>query len=355
MGMGARWAQLNSTGSKVTRQQNQVDEPGATPPPAVDGPHDVISETTNSSIGGRRDGILRRITALQDQTLRTPCANHGADARHHRGAVTSVITMTQTGGTLRFSSPPVRGVALTVFFAPIEGLLLTSLAPLVAEVRKGFPVVKERFPEMPWAYEDLDDDEPFPLPDSNTFPFPYLSFANGSGHSINFQSDRFRLTWSFSDDEDYPGFDELMSQLGEHLDHFVRHIDNELGAQLAVSHVAVRYDNELGADASPAHVMLRAYGVNEGEFNLGSDALRLQEETFHATIPQFADERIEDVYLISRRLEDGTTLGLRSTARRLEPSNEDWRELLIAAHDNLIEVFRRVTSPAQKSQWGVIE
>lgn len=261
-------------------------------------------------------------------------------------------TMTHAGGTLRFTKPPVRGVSLTVFFAPIEGLLLTSLAPLVSEVKKGFPVVKERFAEMPWTFEDLDDDA-LPSLDDDAFPFPYLTFANGSGHAINFQNDRFRLTWSFSDGEGYPGFDALRTQLDDHLGLFVRHVAKEVGEDVKVSHVAVRYDNELGDDASPLDVMLRAYGIEAEQERRPSDASELKDATFHATVPRRAESRTEEVYVISRRVDTSTTLGLRSTSRRPEPSNGGWGDLLDAAHDNLINVFDSLTSRAQKAAWGV--
>jgi hypothetical protein len=46
--------------------------------------------------------------------------------------------------TLRLERPPVRVIALTVYYAQIKGPLLTKLAPLVADVKKGFAVVSER-------------------------------------------------------------------------------------------------------------------------------------------------------------------------------------------------------------------
>jgi hypothetical protein len=270
-----------------------------------------------------------------------------------RGGFTTVIIMTHPGGTLRFTKPPVRGVSLTVFFAPIEGLLLTSLAPLVSEVKKGFPVVKERFAEMPWIFEDLDDDE-VPNFDDDAFPFPYLTFANGSGQAINFQNDRFRLTWSFSDGDEYPGFEALRAQLDEHLSHFARHVAKEIGEGVAVSHVAVRYDNELGASVRPMDVMLRAYGIEAGAQSPSPHATDLKDATFHATVLRYAEGRAEEVYVISRHLDAGTTLGLRSTSRRPQPSKEGWGDLLDAAHDNLITVFDSLTTQVQKEKWGPI-
>lgn len=47
--------------------------------------------------------------------------------------------------TLRFERPSVRVIALTVYYAQIKGPLLKSLAPLVADVKKGCAVVSERF------------------------------------------------------------------------------------------------------------------------------------------------------------------------------------------------------------------
>lgn len=267
--------------------------------------------------------------------------------------VSTVRNMSIPGGTLRFERPPVRGVALTVYFAQIRGLLLTSLAPLVAEVKKDFPVVSERFAELPWKY-DTEDDAPIPLPEDDAFPFPYLSFGNGSGHAVNFQDDRFRLTWTFSDGADYPGFDELSRQLGVHLDTFAEHVRSEAGADVSISHVSVQYENQLGDTAAPIDIALRAHGV-QCDAVASETAQNVQEPTFHATMPFEFDGGTAEVYLLSRRDDNGTMLGLRSTARLPEPADTDWRALLHRAHDNLISTFDRATSMQQKTDWGIIE
>jgi uncharacterized protein (TIGR04255 family) len=259
--------------------------------------------------------------------------------------------MTISSDALRFSRPPVRSVSLAVFFDKIEGLKLTSLAPLVTEIKKRFPQVQERFAELPWVLEEDDDASDIVPP--GYLPFPYLSFANGSGQSINFQDDRFRVTWEFSDGADYPGFEDLRSDLQVHLRQFADHVATEVGSELATRHVRVRYDNDLGSSSSPSEVMLRSYGSDPVALETNSKGLTLVEPTFHATVPVEDDQVQTEVFVLAVEQESETRLTLRATARAVEGAELDCWGLLESAHSTLTGTFDQLSSDEQKQSWGV--
>lgn len=262
--------------------------------------------------------------------------------------------MSTSGDALRFSRPPVRSVSLTVFFDKIEGLKLTSLAPLVTEIKKRFPQVQERFAELPWVLEEADDDASDIVP-PGYLPFPYLSFANGSGQSINFQDDRFRVTWEFSDGADYPGFEDLKSDLQLHLRQFAEHVDSEVGSDLATRHVRVRYDNDLGTSATPLEVMLRSYGADARVLPSDEQGLPLTQPTFHATVPVKGSISNTEVFILAVEDDQLTRLTLRASTAGVAGSGSDCWTLLDTAHNTLTQTFDQLSSVDQKEIWGVTQ
>jgi uncharacterized protein (TIGR04255 family) len=252
---------------------------------------------------------------------------------------------------LRFDHPPVRSVSLTVYFEAVQGMLITSTGSIVEAIKSDFPIVVERFAELPWVLED-DEDADFEVPD---LPFPYLSFDNGSGHSVHFQDDRFRIQWAFTDGHGYPGFNVLREQLSEHFTLFEKQVQVLTGQSPRISHVQVRYDNPVDAPVT-LDVMLRAHGIDTMSGTPLVLSNPITDAVFHGTI-EFPSDRVKADVAIFASDGAGSASGrlrLLSRARLPKPLVGEWRDLLDQAHENLIVSFGRLTSAEQKTRWGII-
>lgn len=250
---------------------------------------------------------------------------------------------------LRFAAPPVRAVELTLLFDPAP-LMLTSLAPLVSELRRRFPTIVERFARVPWSVESASAEGVEYIPEgSDQLPFPWLTFANDEGHSIAFQDDRFQLRWEFGDDRGYPGYDTLRSDLETHFASFVAHTQSSTSVEVAVRRARAEYENSMPLDV-PWTVARLTFGAQGTAGDLLPDLVashtgggfHLEDDNIvtHVDFAAFADP-------------EDASLSLRSTSRFADDTGVDASlSLLDVAHRRLIECFDTLTTSEQQADWG---
>lgn len=255
---------------------------------------------------------------------------------------------------LRFSNPPVRDVELQVMFDRVDGLRITSVAALIEHFKADFPIADEKFNQFPWNDDESETEQASNteiFSDDSRFPFPWLTFEDGSGNSIQFQDDRFHLGWSFSADRHYPGFDELRANLLSRFDEFQSSVSVHTSKKVNVRKVCLKYGNA-AEGSTPFTVAALAFGAGEVDAP-GDPSLAMSMSMFRA-VAEFRDQGVEtSVQFIAG---EGRTpepyLGVISTATPSEP--EISLDMLIdTAHDRLTEVFSRLTTERQKTDWGL--
>lgn len=259
--------------------------------------------------------------------------------------------MSGSGDALSFSNPPVREVELSIFFQPIKGLKVTSIAGLVTAIQASFPDTTERFAFAPWNLDELDEEEQMSFRQAGYLPFPWLSFSNDEGMVIGFQSDRFSVQWEFSDGADYPGFAELRDRLLGHFTMFTSHVEEQTESKVLVSHARCEYVNDFG-DVSVLRIAALAEG-NELEFKAESP------DRSHGSIYN-RDFRWEEAEEAGSELElfafsppdDSTKVTIRSSTRTETPAEGLSNPLIERAHARLIEVFQLVSTDKQRDEWG---
>lgn len=259
--------------------------------------------------------------------------------------------MNEQGG-VKFSRPPVRTVVLTLFFEPLNSLLVSHLSPLRESLRDDYPIVDER-PPLPPQVSSRDSsatDDPFVI--------PYVSYSarNDSGH-IAVQSDRIMRAWSFSDADradDYPGFDKLLEGLISALEKLQSTVAQETGDTIVITGAECSYRNELPQSSSEQTLVgvttrwaLPYVDGNSASYTYAGLRLELQDpqdDGYRALIALDADEVGAPVLDISAKYEV------------LEPSadaKDDGLGKLTKAHDKVLSLFFDYTSEAMRANWGV--
>lgn len=255
-----------------------------------------------------------------------------------------------TEAELKFVSPPVRAVELTLFFRAVA-LKLTDLAPLAASLRKEFPNATERFQLAPWEWEENAPDSMPAFVEGGSFPFPWLTFSNEEGKSISFQDDRLVLRWEFGGGRDYPGYDRLVEQLAARFEEFKSHAEDKLGTGVEVLRARAEYDNEMPVFAAWS-VSKQAHGV------ASSDLPRRPAEMRSANAGgsyRFVTGawRTKVEYAATSR-EDSEQLSLRATTvAQNETLDELPFEALGEAHSHLLRCFTKLTTQEQHEMWGM--
>lgn len=252
---------------------------------------------------------------------------------------------------LRFKEPPVREVALTVFFDRITTLQTINLAKLRVAWLSAYPKVNEVPPRPPLRGERSFAE----FLGSNSFwPMPFTTFEDESGrHAIQLQADRFGIVWNFAKSgEGYPGYvklsDELMDRFGE----FKEVIAQELEEDVRVTDVDLEYTNEVEGFSPEQLVLgiLTNWQVDELSIERPSLAgLRL-----HYCTDVGSDDTTLDITvnpLFESAASDACNLELRVTSS--VSSQDEIVPRMNTAHDILIEKFLSVLNDEMRRRWGL--
>lgn len=256
-----------------------------------------------------------------------------------------VGTMSET--EIRFERPPVRAVELTLYFDEVP-LKLTNLAPLLSTLTMLFPVVEERFAQMPWVLEGSNEPSPFIEEGSTTFPFPWLSFSNDDGHSISFQGDRLQLRWEFEDERTYPGYIQLRRELEAELERFGKHVAASTDQTLQIRRARAEYENTM-----PTHiawiVAQRTRGLDENDAPEKLDGLARMSSGGQFAFEGDGLETLVDFAAVSH--DDSGRLSLRGTTTA-DGETLDPLGALDVAHGFLLDCFSTLTTSDQHDSWG---
>ncbi len=249
---------------------------------------------------------------------------------------------------LKFEYPPVRAVELSFFFAAVP-LKLTDLAPLVTTLRESFPHIEERFARVPWIYDSTPEVEPtFIEEGTSTFPFPWLTFSDESGHSVSFQDDRFILRWEFRDEHKYPGYESLAGALDRHFTNFRAFADQSTSTPLRVAQARAEYENSMPADVTWT-VTHQAFRQPTRSNPVPLDGLQ---STSAGGLFHFgSDEYTTHVEYSALGGRSNSTLSLRSTSVPLSQGVSSL-DALNEAHSHLEGCFAKLTSQEQRTEWG---
>ncbi|MGN6218605.1 MAG: hypothetical protein ACTHNQ_03805 [Microbacterium sp.] len=248
---------------------------------------------------------------------------------------------------LRFATPPVRAVELTIFFDAVP-LKLVSLTPLVSSLQTKFPHVSERFARMPWINEDAPNTAPaFLEEESERFPFPWLTFKDDQGRAVSFQDDRLLLRWEFETGREYPGFVALRADLGREFQSFVTHAEESTGGSVIVQRVRAEYENSIPERA--------AWTAAQQSFSVETDAPITPVPGLQAVNSGGLFHFTDDSYVTHveyAAFSDATdgSLSLRSTTHGDDAVAAF--DALDVAHSRLIECFATLTTKEQQEAWG---
>lgn len=251
---------------------------------------------------------------------------------------------------MKFKTPPVKTVVLTVYFEALETLQPIHLSMLRERWRDYYPSVGSLPPlrAHPHAGSGTtggDDNVP-------SWPFPYMIFATvDETEAIAIQNDRLIRTWGFSDGASYPGYQTLSRDLRQRLGEFAEVVKVELDRELTLTSSDCRYSNHLG-EADIADLLVGVASSWSGTSNGAAlDNVHYAGLRLHIDNP---DDPASHVYIDVDTYEDGAELEITSRYEIVVPEGDSSAELggLDKAHDALLGAFERFTSASMKSDWG---
>lgn len=239
---------------------------------------------------------------------------------------------------IRFDRPPVREVALTVYFASVDALSATALVPLLTMWQADYPTIEETFPERP-RRPDADGFRQLPA----RWPCPLVTASDGMGNSIAVQSDRITRRWAFREGR-YPGYSQLATELEPRLGE-LSELCGTLGAHLVLEGASCEYRNEIEGMTSRKQILgiLTGWTGQAPPPKSPADFLgmhlhfQVEECSVYATI-NGADHS------------EGLTMLLESET----DSGSENEKLggLERAHDALVTTFLQISSEEQQREWG---
>lgn len=142
----------------------------------------------------------------------------------------------------RFEEPPVREVALTIFFDRVPTLQSINLAKLRVRWANEYPKVSEVPPRPPLRGERAFAEY---LGTNSFWPMPFTAFTSTRGdRAIQIQSDRFGIAWRFDHaPKMYPGYEALSQELMMRFSEFREAILSELEQDVDPTDIDVEYTN----------------------------------------------------------------------------------------------------------------
>jgi uncharacterized protein (TIGR04255 family) len=255
----------------------------------------------------------------------------------------------------RFEAPPVREVALTIYFDPVRTMQTLTIAQLRVDWLDDYPKLSEAIPRLSWkdpstSFVDM-------LSGDAVWPMPLCEFINAAGDkAIQIQNDRFGIVWRFDGPPDsYPGHQILAEELLTRFGAFERLVAERMTASINVERVTIGYENYIDG-LTPQQLAIgiltnwsAEVGGNAGDAD--RCALRL------GYLP--GEDRRDTFVALNVRVDpcaefEGTapaaTLSLNAT-REIH----DVKELvsgLEETHAAIIEGFLKITTDDMKRQWG---
>lgn len=244
-----------------------------------------------------------------------------------------------TGTQARFVRPPVREVALTVFFPMVDALTVSSMLPLLAQWQKSYPEVEERFPDRP---RSLDPER---SPGSRLkLPCPMVTLSDTLGNSISVQGDRLVRRWAVNA-ETYPGFDSLAADLAERFSEFAEQC-RVLDVAVEPDGASCEYRNAIGNTSRQQAVGVLTDWQKQNEVQPVQPAAHFLGMHMH-----FHQDECSVYATINGADDDETTSLIIESETDALPGGESLGGL-VRAHDALVATFLRVTSSAQHAEWG---
>lgn len=247
---------------------------------------------------------------------------------------------------LKFRRPPVSDVFLTLYFEADSHIQGSHVAPLKMSWESELPLVQELAP-LPG---EMDSDGPTFLASGGQWPLPYTRYNSvSSDQAIAFQGDRFQLQWSFSDaaGDEYPGFEKLSEGLEKRYVEFKNVLD-QAGIILTIRGSECKYVNRiqgLSAGEVAVGVLTEWRGVpgsnlpKEGYVGVRLHACASEEKHRCSSFLQVDGDTGDSAHMtinVSRELDDEEKATLGG---------------LYDAHDELLDIFERFTSPEMHGQW----
>jgi uncharacterized protein (TIGR04255 family) len=252
---------------------------------------------------------------------------------------------------LRFKDPPVREVALTVFFDKISTLQTINLARLRVAWLDAYPNVKEVPPRPP-----LRGDRSFAefLGSNSFWPMPSTTFADESGrHAIQLQADRFGIVWNFAKfGEGYPGYMKLSAEVMSRFGEFKEVVAQELDENVKVTDVDLEYTNEVES-LSPEELVLGIL-TNWQASELSVERANLAGLRLHYCTNMKPDDTTLDITvdpLFESVANGGCTLEIKVTAS--VSSQDEVGSRMNSAHDVLVEKFLSILNDDMRRRWGL--
>lgn len=251
-----------------------------------------------------------------------------------------------------FTNPPVKAVALTVYFEPIVGLQVTHLSAFRQGLREAFPNSAEMPPLQP---VNRGNDETKLLPVNRSWPFPYVLYSAPNEESgVAVQNDRFVRSWAFSDEagSGYPGFEHLYTTMQEQFDRFAEVIRSEVQQEVILTGSEAFYANTL-PDMTDSDLLVGIATRWSGEPEQRTLKTRYSGIRLHLC----DDDDLEgcSINLAVDRDDDGVQLNIEVGYSLPEDGGDDGFELggLRHAHDHVITTFMNYTSAEMKEEWGM--
>ncbi|WDF33717.1 hypothetical protein PTW37_01950 [Arthrobacter agilis] len=247
---------------------------------------------------------------------------------------------------LRFATPPVKQVELTVYFRSDVTISASAIAPLNARWKSIYPSVAENPPLMS---EDVEDRFSFIGQTSSHWPIPFTRYTSEQERrSVAFQQDRFEVQWDFDDSEGspYPGFESLLQTLRTEFAAFTETL-KESSINLEVSGSRCHYENRLSG-MSAAELAVGILTGWRGVPDQQADESGYVGIRVHACPTK---DREDCSTLVAVDAQDDGDPSLAFFVSRKGPDN-DGLGGIARAHDELIDAFLRYTTDDQRNAWG---
>ncbi|MBW9207517.1 TIGR04255 family protein [Mumia sp. zg.B17] len=251
----------------------------------------------------------------------------------------------------RFAHPPVRSVYLAVYFEPVEGLQVSHFSSLRERWRNDYPVTAELPPLRP---RNRGGEEMAVVPVSpRAWPFPYLMWsAEDDQQNLAIQNDRFILSWSFSPDSRYPGFDSLSTTMAERFAQFEAAVEAETSEALILAGAECQYVNRI--EGYSAQQMIVGIATRWSAPDIEDVGESLNATYSGLRLHTCTDEGMEgcSVNLSLDVDDDGTFLAIESERDLLSDESNLRLAGLDVAHRQLIRKFVEFTSVEMHEAWG---
>jgi uncharacterized protein (TIGR04255 family) len=255
------------------------------------------------------------------------------------------------GAGHRFEEPPVREVALTVFFERIPTLQALNLAQLRVNWGASYPKVGEVPPRLPirgrQSYLEY-------LSTNSFWPMPLTTFTNNRGdQAIELQSDRFSLVWRFDEGpKAYPGYNVLSQELLTRFREFREGIAESVLAEVKVTDAILSYTNHV-AGYKPESLALGILTgwVHDLSITASADVASLK---LHYCSPYKDDDAALTVVVDQPKSDENEEP---ASSLELEASisirdGQDLEKRIRTAHDLLGQKFLDIANDDLRRRWG---